>query len=69
MTDEFSPHYVPTVRIVAPHVPGGFIVINADDLQPGDEIYGEDKPKRGRKPKGIEDGQADDKAAQEASGE
>lgn len=69
MTDEFSPHYVATVRIAAPDVPGGFIVINESDLLPEHEIYGEEKPKRGRKPKGTDNGKTDDKAAESAAEE
>lgn len=34
---------IETVKIAAPDVPGGFIIINKGDLKPGDKIYS-DKP-------------------------
>lgn len=47
---------VETVKIDAPHVPGGFIIINKSDLKPGDKLYDE-KPSKssGGKPPTIEE--------------
>ena len=39
---------IETVKIDAPHVPGGFIIINKSDLTDKDVIYGEKPVKQGK---------------------
>lgn len=62
---------VPTVRIAAPDAPGGFVVINEADLTDQHTLFGEEKApaKRGRKPKGSQDGDVDEQATQGPAGE
>lgn len=40
---------IETVKVIRPDAPGGYVVINKDDLKPGDVIYGEEPIKRGKK--------------------